>query len=170
MRKARGWRWSSIAQTFTVGSNDASLSFEYFLQASGTFSGGSLRDAFAAFLLAPVSEDPLLSTSGRNDYFYHQVPDPPITPSVLLYDSANVTWAATANSNRPGWYDVTVDLTSLSGMDVLFRVGLLRGENGQSSIAAIDNLSVAAIPAPTAALLGTLGMSAVAALRRRLQN
>lgn len=158
---------SSIQQQFTVGGLDTLLLFDYYIETDGQFTGTALRDALTARLLDPADSSPMLSTTGRQDYFYHQVPDDP-APAVLLFEASLVDRAPVDDiAGRGDWYRVAVDLTSLRGSTVLFEVGLLTGDNGQASFALVDNILVEnAIPAPAALVLGALGLAGV--LRRRV--
>lgn len=157
---------SSLLQVVMLGPTDNLLAFDYFLQTQGTFSGGALRDAFAVRLLDPNTFQPLLATPTRTDAFYHEVPDPDTlsdSQQIIIFDSSLVTRTLlTANPNRPGWRHVAVDIAALTGQSVLLEFDLLRANNGQSTLAALDNISV---PEPTTLLL--LAAASCAARRRR---
>lgn len=161
--------FSSIQQSFTIAANATTLVFDYFIDTEGAFNNQALRDALSARLLDPSTLNPLLSTTARQDYFYHQVPDDP-TPAEILFDAALVDRTQVTDiATRPDWWRVAVDLTGLQGSNVLFEIGLLRGANGQNSFALVDNIKVNVtdyvIPAPAAAVLGLVGL--VGVMRRR---
>lgn len=142
--------FSFVSQVVSFDAGDATISFDYALVTEGNFTGGALRDAFSVRFLDPITLDPLLATTGRSDIFYHEVPGiaDPGNPDagLILFDSALTTRdPLVGNSNRPGWSHVTIDTSSLSGLDVRLEFGLLRGDNGQTTFAALDNV----IPEPT---------------------
>lgn len=152
--------FSGISQDVLLNPLASTLVFDYALTTAGNFTGGALRDAFTLRLLNPATGDPLLATQGRNDVLYHEVPGiaDPLNPDagLILFDPALVTRdPVTGNPNRAAWRTVTVDITSLAGQPVRLEFGLLRGANGQSSVAGLDNV----IPEPSGCLLLLLALA-----------
>lgn len=163
---------SSLYQDFVLASGDVSLSFEYLLVTAGQYVGaGVLPDAFSVRLIDPISLAPLLSTPGVNDYFYH---DTRGTGGSIDFDSSIVE--LTADAARPDWSKVTLSLTGLTAGTAarlqfdLLGTGLL---DGQMTFAGIDNLFVRnnggepPIPAPSAVVLGLIGLTIVRRLAPR---
>lgn len=156
---------ATLYQDFILPSMTRKMSFEYILLTEGTFVGtGALPDAFTMRLLNATTLVPLLSISGFDELFYHDTRG----ASDSLDDSA-VDLSSIAS--RAGWSTVSFDVSSLAaGTKVrlqfdLFGTGLL---DGQLTFAGVDNLSLTRtppIPAPSAAVLGLIGM--VSLLRRR---
>lgn len=142
---------SSVSQVVTLGPLGTVLTFDYAIVRQGAFAGGALRDAFTARLLDPATGAPLLASPGRNDVFYHQVPNDPAAnpsdPGVVLFDAGLVSRAAiTDNPAREGWFRVTVNIGSLRGQSVKVEFGLLRAANGQLTVAGLDNVAAAGPP------------------------
>ena len=157
---------SSLYQDFVIDAGFESLTFEYMIGTQGIFNDGgqALPDAFTARLLDPITLNPLVGTTS---YFYH---DTRGASDSLAFDSGLVTLEAA--TTRPDWWSVTVDLTSLAvGTSArlqfdLFGTGLF---DGQTSYAGVDNLGISTyiIPAPSAALLGLIGLGMVMRRHRR---
>jgi hypothetical protein len=58
-------------------------------------------------------------------------------------------------------------LTNNGDVDVLLTFGLLSTDDGINTSIPLDNVTVSPIPAPSAALLGGIGIGSIAWLRRR---
>ena len=146
---------SSVYQELVLGPSDVSLTFEYMIYTTGAFVGhGALPDAFTARLLDPLTLQPLVSTPGVSDYFYH---DARGAVDSIDFDDMLVTRVPTAS--RPDWYTVNLDLSSLAvGTPVRVQFDLLGtgSADGQSTFAGVDNVFV--IPEPCALLLLLSGL------------
>lgn len=139
---------SSLYQDFVIEPLNPFLSFEYGLSSEGTFAGaGALPDAFTARLLDPATLQPLLSTPGFSEYFYH---DARGAADSIDYDPALVT--RTAGASRPDWFLVSLDVSSLSpGTPVRLQFDLFGtgAADGQTTLAVVDRVLV---PEPAALL------------------
>lgn len=158
---------SSLYQDFTIGALDETISFEYSLLPFGSHEPQVLPDAFTARLIDPGTLQPLVSTPGVSDFFYH---DARGIPQSIDFDSAIVTLSSDAS--RTGWSTVMLNVRSLApGTSARLQFDLLGTGlmDGQLTFAGVDNLGVRVIPAPSAAVLGLIGLGAVRTLRRRLQ-
>lgn len=131
---------SRLYQDFVVAPGSLTLRFEYTIFSIGTFNHLALPDAFTARLLDPVSLAPLLATPTRTDYLYH---DARGAANSLAYDGGLVTLAPVTDPLRPDWFLVTLDVSSLaSGTAARLQFDLFGGNNGQDTLAAVDNVAI----------------------------
>lgn len=145
---------SSIEQTIVIPAGAERLSFDYGLSSTpdGT-SGFPIPDAFAAYLLDPVTLDPILSTPPFYDYFYEG------RDGFQDYDPSIVTVVGST---------VTLDLTSVpGGTDALIIFDLMGGNDGYYTEATVDNVTLQVIPEPVTMVSGFLALTALGAYLRR---
>lgn len=157
---------SAIHQDFEIGPQDLALSFEYMLLTSGEYTGdGALPDAFTARLLDPVTLQPLISTTGVSDFFYH---DARGESDSIDYDDAWVTRGLIAS--RPDWFTVSLDITGLAvgtAARLQFRLLGLSDVDDQETYAGVDDVTIHLIPEPQSGFLLFVG---VMLMRRRARR
>jgi hypothetical protein len=74
-----------------------------------------------------------------------------------------------AYTNSPWTFDtlVTLDVSSFADRNVRLTFGLLSDDDNYTTKVSLDNVIVSVIPAPSAVLLGSIGVASVAWLRKR---
>lgn len=131
---------SSLYQDFVIDAGAIRLSFDYAFLTDGWFNQQALPDAFTARLLDPVTLMPILATTGRSDYFYH---DARGESDSLVFAPIAVTRTPVSDPLRPDWYTISLDVSSLTaGTSVRLMFELLGGDNGQQTLAAVDGVSL----------------------------
>lgn len=140
---------STLSQLFTIPPLALELSFDVELLAvPGGDDYGFPPDAFMASLLDPVTYDPLVSNPGFTEFYY-------------LDNTGYEETVGSVSGNT-----VTLDISGLRGLDAFLSFDLWGGDDGMITTASLDDVSVSAIPAPGALLLGLIGTGAVGFLRR----
>ena len=144
---------STLSQQFTMPSDALELSFDIWLEWIPE-NGEPDTDAFAAYLLDPVTYTPLINNPGYPDFFYLDIDG--YLETVGTYSGVTAT----------------VDVSSLAGLDVLLRFELIGDDDGFLTTAFLDNVDVSTsggtpvIPAPGALLLAGIGTTLIGWLRR----
>jgi hypothetical protein len=159
-----------LEQEFTIPGLAISLSFEYkpLFETDGA-------ESFTVSLLDPISFDPLIPTDAdtldpsetfyfMHDWnYFHGIDD-------VLTDPMYVTQTDLGT----GWTSVTLNLTSLGGTetDALLAFDFIPGFDDASFDGQIrvDKVSIAVIPAPSALLLGLVGLGSLRFLRGRYKQ
>jgi len=162
--------WAYLEQEFTIPALSLSLSFDYtpLFEADG-------QESFTASLLDPISYAPLIPTdadpldSSETYYFMHDWDDFGGINEILT-DPLYVTMTDLG----AGWTRVTLDLTSLGGVETnaLLAFDFVPGF-GDSSLDGqiwIDNATVAVIPAPPAVVLGLMGLGSLTLICHRCKR
>jgi hypothetical protein len=148
---------SSLTQLFTIPAGASNLSFELGLPGMG----GPNCDVFTASLFKPGTSVPLISRSGSFDFYYWEARgasgEEQKADEVILTEN---------NGKRLVILNVS-SLTNNGDVDVLLTFGLLSTDDGINTSIPLDNVTVSPIPAPSAALLGGIGIGSIAWLRRR---
>ncbi len=170
-----------LEQAFTIPDLAVSLSFEYKPRFQdfdpsdpfGVGYGDNNEESFSAFLLDPITGLPLVPTDadttlpGPEAYYFMHDWDFYMGVDEVVTDPAYVT----VTDLGTGWFDVTLDLTTLGGTATGAQIAfdLVSGfyDYGLNSQVEIDNVSVAIVPAFSSVTLGLLGFGAIGALRRR---
>ena len=149
LEKGPGSYITSIVQQIVIPAGALTLSFDYAISTAGSTSGPSLPDGLSASLLDPVTSDPILARGSLyRDYFFHANTGN-VFDTDVFYDQAIVTW----DGSR-----VTLDISSVSpGTDALVLFELYDGDDGFATQAILDNVAVV-VPAPSAVLLGAVGL------------
>jgi hypothetical protein len=162
--------WAFLEQEFMIPTLALSLSFEYkpLFEADGA-------ETFTASLLDPVSYDPLIPTDAdpldpsETYYFMHDWNDFWGINDVIT-DPAYVT----LTDLGAGWTSVTLDLTSLGGIETeaLLAFDFIPGFDDLSldGEIRIDNVGLQVIPVPSAIVLGLIGLGALGAISRRCEQ
>jgi len=155
--------WAFLEQEFTIPGLSLSLSFEYkpLFEADG-------QESFSASLLDPGSSSPLVPTA--NTYFLMHDWDDVSGVDDVLWDPLYTSLTDVGD----GWTRVRLDLTSLGGVatNSLLAFDFIPGFDDGSLAGQIrlDNVSVQVIPAPSAVILGLIGLGSLRALRRRYKQ
>lgn len=162
--------WAYLEQEFTISALALSLSFDY----KPLFEAGG-EESFTASLFDPISYAPLIPTDAdpldpsETYYFMHDWDDLGGIDEILT-DPLYVTMTDLG----AGWTQVTLDLTSLGWVETnaLLAFDFVPGFGDLSLDGEIrlDNVSVQVIPAPSAIILGLIGLSSLGALRRRYKQ
>jgi len=138
---------STLGQQFTIPSSAATLSFDLsgLLEPGGPYDPEAWPDAFCAYLLDPLTGDPLVSTVGGTEFFYVDSTGYLDTVASLTFNSSTLT--------------ATLDVSALGGLDAYLRFDLWSREDGWITYVGLDNVNVqgSAVPVPGALLLGLIG-------------
>jgi hypothetical protein len=147
----------TLEQGFVVPVGAQSLSFSYVLSLTPDATSGSfLPDAFTASLLDPAS-NPILSTPGYTDYFYHD------DGGTVDFDPGIVSKSGNT---------VTLDLSSVpAGTNARIVFDLYMGDDGWTTQADVHYVGVepeqSAVPEPISAVVwAVLGIGLYVARRR----
>ncbi len=139
---------SSLVQEFTLPALALELSFDVAMSSVPGGDHESWPDAFMALLLDPLTFGPLISNPGYTEFYY-------------LDNTGYLETVATVSGNN-----VSLDVSSLAGLDVFLAFDLLGGDDGMLTSVELDNVNVSVVPAPGALLLGLIGIGTVGTLRR----
>jgi hypothetical protein len=137
---------STLSQIFTMDAGSQMLSFDLTME-----TGGGETDVFTAYLLNPLTGDPLISIVGK-DYFFSLSSDGDIEDE-LVSVTGDTIW---------------LDVSGLAGSNVKIVFDLEHDYSDEvDTYAFLDNVNVSLIPAPCALIRGSIGVGFVAWLRRR---
>jgi hypothetical protein len=145
---------NSLEQTFVIPGGAQSLSFDYvFTSTPGGPNISPIPDAFSAYLLDPVTFNPILSTPGFPDYFYHD------SSGVTDYDPSIVMLSGNS---------VILNLTSVPGnANALLAFDFISSDNGLISQTTVDNVQLTVIPEPLTASAVCMALAGLGAYLRR---
>ncbi len=139
---------STLSQEFDILTGEDILSFDFIMP--GTSMGET--DIFTASLLSPDTGTPLISCSGEDYFFVFRSND---TGDFSMVD-------VTGNT-------ISLDVSSFIGESAILVFNLQHDDDGQDTVALIDNVTLhtAVIPAPGALMLAGIGLSCFGFLRRQ---
>lgn len=145
---------STLSQEFIIPSQALELSFDVVMSSSedGGPESSGFPDAFTATLYDnPTDLNPLIATdiSIGDDFFY--MDNTGFVDTVASFDGMTVS----------------LDISAFRGLPAYLVFDLWGGVDGLFTTAALDNVQVSVIPAPSALLLGCIGTGLTGWFRRK---